>query len=228
MADEKEPSGDAFSSLLHPSLPALHRPLPPLSALHYFAPENDDEKRLRLEMGFTTSSDPIIEVEEHDEMEVDPPIPTSARPDASVSINDSANPSGESTTTRPAPSTLDLNLLSSNPVEQIPHATITTPLPVMIPHMADSVAPLPQIPSEKGMLQAAQSAPLQAGSLIGHPAKKGDGSGKRPRSDSVDEQKKAVVPEQALVGDDDEDEPLPEMDSDMDLSDEDEEEEGDE
>lgn len=171
-------------------------------------------------MGFTTSSDPIIEVDEQDEMEIDTPIPTSGRPNASVSLNDTAIPSGESTTTRPAPSTLDLNLLSSNPVEEIPHATITTPLPVMIPHMADSIAPLPQIPSEKGMLEAAQSAPLQAGSLIGHPAKKGDGSGKRPRSDSVDEVK-AVVPEQALVGDDDEDEPLPEMDSDMDLSDED-------
>jgi hypothetical protein len=52
---------------------------------------------------------------------------------------------------------------------------------------------------------------------------KGDGSGKRPRSDSVGEGK-AVVPEQALVGDDDEDEPLPEMDSDMDLSDEEEDE----
>lgn len=178
-------------------------------------------------MGFTTSSDPTIEVDERDEMEIDIPVPTSSRPDASVSMNDSAIPSGESTTTRPAPSTLDLNLLSSNPVEQIPYATITTPLPVMIPHMADSTAPLPQIPSEKGMLEAAQSAPLQAGSLIGHPAVKGDGSGKRPRSDSVDEVK-AVVPEQALVGDDEEDEPLPEMDSDMDLSDEDEEEEGDE
>jgi hypothetical protein len=77
------------------------------------------------------------------------------------------------------------------------------------------------------MLEAAQSAPLQAGSLIGHPAVQGDGSGKRPRSDSVDEIK-AVVPEQALVGDDDEEEPLPEMDSDMDLSDEDDEAEGDE
>lgn len=94
--------------------------------------------------------------------------------------------------------------------------------------MADSTGPLPKIPSEEGMLQAAESAPLQAGSLIGHPAKKGDGSGKRPRSDSVEDMK-AVIPEQALLGDaDDDDEPLPEMDSDMDLSDEDEEEEGDE
>ncbi len=33
------------------------RPQPPLSALHFFAPENDEEKRLRHEMGFTTPGD---------------------------------------------------------------------------------------------------------------------------------------------------------------------------
>ena len=173
-------------------------------------------------MGFSTSSD-VIATAEEDDMEVDPtPLVQAGRPNASVSINDSANSLGESTKSRPAPSTLDLTLGSTNPIiEQIPHAIITAPLPIIEPTMADSTAPLPRIPSEKGMKTAAQSAPLQAGSLIGHPAVKGDGSGKRPRSDSVDEKEKAVVPEQALVGEDD-DEPLPEMDSDMDLSDEDE------
>lgn len=183
-------------------------------------------------MGFTTSSDPVAVAEEQDEMEIDTPIPALiGRPNASVSLNDSANPSGESIKTRPAPSTLDLTLGSTNPImEQIPHAMITTPLPVILPNMADGIAPLPRIPSEKGMNTAAQHAPLQAGSLIGHPAAQGDGSkGKRPRSDSVDDKEKAVIPEQALVGEDDDDEPLPEMDSDMDLSDEDgDEEEGDE
>lgn len=43
--------------MLHPSLPPLPRPAPPLSALHYFAPESDEEKRLRLELGFATSLD---------------------------------------------------------------------------------------------------------------------------------------------------------------------------
>lgn len=178
-------------------------------------------------MGFTTSSDPIIaEQDERDDMEVDTPMPTQGRPNASVSLNDTAIASGEFTSTRPAPSTSDLSISSTDPNEPIPHAIITTPLPVVIPQMADSTGPLPKNPSEKWMNEAAETAPLQAGSLIGHPAKKGDGPGKRPRSDSVDEDKKdkAVVPEQALVGDDD-DEPLPEMDSDMDLSDEDDEEE---
>lgn len=34
------------------------RPTPPLSQLHYFAPESEEERKLRLEMGFTTSQDP--------------------------------------------------------------------------------------------------------------------------------------------------------------------------
>jgi hypothetical protein len=182
-------------------------------------------------MGFKTSTDVIEPTVEEHEMEIDTPLPSqTGRPNASVSLNDTAIPSGESTKSRPAPSTLDLTLQSSNPIiEHIPSATITTPNPTLIPHMADATGPLPKIPSEKGMNQAAESAPLQAGSLIGHPAVRGDGSGKRPRSDSIEGKqvgKKAVVPEQALMGDDD-DEPLPEMDSDMDLSDEDGEDEDD-
>lgn len=233
-ADEKEPSGDVFSSLLHPSLPALNRPVPPLASLHYFAQEGDDEKRLRLEMGFTTSSDPVVEA---DDMEVDnEPIPipqargTIPRPNVSVFTEDSASPiTGGTTKTGPAPLTSDLTLHSIDPIEVIPHANITAPIAAAKPQMTDGIAPLPRIPSEHGMGQAAIHAPLQAGSLIGHPAMKGDGI-KRPRSDSVGgeggdekgEKVKAVVPEQAFTGGDDEDEPLPEMDSDMDLSDEDE------
>lgn len=196
-------------------------------------------------MGFTTSSDPIVEA---DDMEVDndnEPIPipqtrgTIARPNVSVFMEDSASPiTGGTTKTGPAPLTSDLTLHSIDPIEVIPHANITAPIAVSKPQMSDSTAPLPRIPSEHGMGQAAIHAPLQAGSLIGHPAMKGDGT-KRPRSYSTGEDDmskgneegeenvkgKAVVPEQAFTGGDDEDEPLPEMDSDMDLSDEDEDEE---
>ncbi|RSH83829.1 hypothetical protein EHS25_005444 [Saitozyma podzolica] len=48
---------DRVNLVLHPSSPPLPRPAPPLSALHYFAPESAEEKRLRLELGFETSLD---------------------------------------------------------------------------------------------------------------------------------------------------------------------------
>jgi hypothetical protein len=53
---QNDPS-DRVNLVLHPSLPPLPRPAPPLWALHYFAPESDEEKRLRLELGFATSLD---------------------------------------------------------------------------------------------------------------------------------------------------------------------------
>jgi len=53
----QETPGDKVSLVLHPSLPPMVRPQPPLSALHFFAPENEEEKRIRLEMGFGTGQD---------------------------------------------------------------------------------------------------------------------------------------------------------------------------
>jgi hypothetical protein len=90
--------------------------------------------------------------------------------------------------------------------------------------MAESIAPLPRNPTAEASSESFYNAPLQAGSIIGHPPLPSGLGSKRPRSNSgVEEVKeKATVPEQALTGgDDDEDEPLPEMDSDMDMSDDD-------
>ncbi|KAK4684195.1 hypothetical protein P7C73_g6003, partial [Tremellales sp. Uapishka_1] len=50
-------TSSAVSLLLHPSLPPLHTPQPPLSSLHFFAKEDEEEKRIRLEMGFQTTED---------------------------------------------------------------------------------------------------------------------------------------------------------------------------
>ena len=38
--------------MLHPALPPMTRPQPPLSALHFFAVEGEAEKKLRRELGF--------------------------------------------------------------------------------------------------------------------------------------------------------------------------------
>ena len=61
-------------SLLHPSLPPLNRPLPPLNALHFFTKETEEERRLRRELGYSTSGDRdenAIDGEEREVMEVD-------------------------------------------------------------------------------------------------------------------------------------------------------------
>ena len=56
---EQEPrsSKNYLNLLLHPSLPPMNRPLPPLASLHYYGPEGEEEKRLRREMGFEGMGD---------------------------------------------------------------------------------------------------------------------------------------------------------------------------
>jgi len=65
------------SLLLHPSLPPMNRPQPPISSLHFLAPENDEEKRIRLELGFTTTHDDAETSLRDREVDqpVEPPVP---------------------------------------------------------------------------------------------------------------------------------------------------------
>ncbi|WVF69904.1 hypothetical protein IAT40_004687 [Kwoniella sp. CBS 6097] len=48
---------ESLAPILHPSLPPLQRPLPPLSQLHFFLKEGEEERKERLAMGFSTSED---------------------------------------------------------------------------------------------------------------------------------------------------------------------------
>jgi hypothetical protein len=66
--------------LLHPALPPLARPLPPLAQLHMFAPESEGERKVRREMGFGLPGDKEHNEDEDDEdeddaMAVDEPAP---------------------------------------------------------------------------------------------------------------------------------------------------------
>ncbi|CAK9784465.1 hypothetical protein CC85DRAFT_284757 [Cutaneotrichosporon oleaginosum] len=58
-----------FDALLHPALPPLSRPLPPLAQLHMFAPESEAEKKVRLELGFRDGNEEDEEDEDSDEDE---------------------------------------------------------------------------------------------------------------------------------------------------------------
>lgn len=66
----------AFDALLHPALPPMARPLPPLAQLHMFAPESDEEKKVRRELGFGGEERDQDDDEEDDDeaMAVDEPV----------------------------------------------------------------------------------------------------------------------------------------------------------
>lgn len=215
----------------------MHRPQPPLAQLHYFAPESEEEKRLRLELGFTTSTDESIET---DQMNANVAPITSigyARPSVMVSKQDTNQPFGTfETSTAPAPSTNDLALRTQQTSQRqaIPHAMITTPPDPAAPVISiASLPPTADAQADEKRAMDSTAAPLQAASFLGYPeipkstspneevlaandARVGGSNGKGEGNE------KAILPEQALQqagDDDDDDEPLPEMDSDMDLSD---------
>ena len=147
---DQEPRGDSFSTILHPSLPPLHRPAPPLASLHFFTSETEEEKRLRLEMGFTTEADHDADADLNvadEDVDVDMAGPSnskkqSRRTDSLVPVSreDSATPgAGASTTMLPPPRTSDLRIPPLGNDETIPH---TRTIPPADPVIVDTI---PQI-----------------------------------------------------------------------------------
>lgn len=64
----KEPNQGYLSPLLHPQLPALSRPAPPLSSLHFFTVETEEEAKLKEELGLGNGN--AMETDEDDIAEV--------------------------------------------------------------------------------------------------------------------------------------------------------------
>jgi hypothetical protein len=203
-----------------------------LAQLHYFAPESEEEKRLRLELGFTISTDEALDL---DQMDTDAPPPRSngvSRPNVMVSTQDSHQPTGTTEIeTAPAPSTNDLTLRSEQIADRqaIPHAMITTPNVPTPPIISlESLPPTADAQADEKRAMASTVAPLQAASFLGYPEipvsknpSEGVTAATNESSGVGKGQGRADAAEKALeqTGDDEE-EPLPEMDSDMDLSDE--------
>jgi hypothetical protein len=132
----QQPRGERFSLLLHPTQPPMLRAQPPLSQLHFFAPETEEEKRLRQEMGFNTALEAQIvsasaeTVAGDNGMVIDTNetstsrkvVPSSLRPLVPVAQYDSTT---STETIGPAPRASDLQL-SSDPTT-VHRATLTSP-----------------------------------------------------------------------------------------------------
>lgn len=237
---DQEPRGDSFSLLLHPSLPPLHRPQPPLSQLHFFSTETEEEKRLRLEMGFATELD--LENEAGDErQDEDHDVEMTGSMDskkvakrsdmASLPRGQRTIRTGPSTTTRSPPQSSDLQIPTSASEKLIPHSTHTK---------ADSTV-VDTIPQSEALPQGSDDLTAPDSLLLNHEGSRDqqeaqDKINKEPEEHSEVSQSgeaklagqskasTAVVHEKLKmeVGGEEgeEEEPMPELDSDMDLSDE--------
>lgn len=218
------------------------RSQPPLSQLHFFAPETEEEKRLRQEMGFGALSDPQPQSDGMNTAEDKTSFSTTtdaetgrenqsgSRPIVPISQYDT---SVSTTTVGPAPRSSDLRL-SADP-HSVHHAILTSPSMVQESHQ-DSVVDQSIITDSTTLAMAKlppaapsgsddvdmDNANLAAASFISA----------KPAMTEVEKGKakaKAEPVGEFGGGDEDSDGPLPELDSgdsDMDFG-EDEEDEGD-
>ncbi|WWC87015.1 uncharacterized protein L201_001898 [Kwoniella dendrophila CBS 6074] len=79
---------EKLAPILHPSLPPLMRPLPPLSQLHFFVKEGEEERKGRLGMGFGV----VDEVEDGDEVSENMVAEKSIQKPSDLQITPTPNP----------------------------------------------------------------------------------------------------------------------------------------
>ncbi|KAL7418589.1 hypothetical protein Q5752_007047 [Cryptotrichosporon argae] len=124
-------SSARYAHLLHPSTPPLHRPLPPLAQLHFFA-ETDDERALRLELEISASGDGRAQQVQDDDDDADKatdvPVKVARIHPASVGAPDPP-PAPVAAPPMSAPAA-PLALLTPAPLPALPTAAPSLPAPV--------------------------------------------------------------------------------------------------
>ncbi|WOO82813.1 uncharacterized protein LOC62_04G006299 [Vanrija pseudolonga] len=197
-----EASRQAFSLLLHPALPPMARPLPPLSQLHYFAPESDEEKKIRREMGFFTADEVAggagQDESDDEEMAVDD---WASAPPAKVQVVAAA-----AAVAAPAPVFVPAPVVL--PVVQAAPVVQQAAQPLVQPLAVQPVAPAPPVVTE------ASVAATPAASFMSAPS----ASSSKP---VAPEPAAAPASAPAAADDDEDDDMIPELDSGSEDDDED-------
>nr|XP_019047315.1 hypothetical protein I302_03924 [Kwoniella bestiolae CBS 10118]OCF26245.1 hypothetical protein I302_03924 [Kwoniella bestiolae CBS 10118] len=194
---------ESLATVLHPSLPPLMRPLPPLSQLHFFVKEGEEERKERIGMGFGVVDDQAEEEEE--DMVVEQSISR-----VTVVSNDqiAQSTSATSATTAMVQPVIKTQMQTVTSIEKMVEP-ITTPANIT-----------PQIPPQPPITTTLQSQVSEVVSnFISQPSTS-------TTKTTQTEEKKDDLGDVVMLND--EDEEIPELDSGSDDFDEDEEEEEDE
>ena len=180
--------------LLHPAVPPMIRPQPPLSALHYFAPENEEERKLRLELGFgrtEDAADPEDGVMD-DVVVPESSVPRTTEPVANLATTISAQPPQSTTESALANKThsIEASQISSTP--KVPGITTNAVSEVMdldTEPVSKTLAPKSELPPQEPFISL----------------------GDKGKSPAMPEPIAARM--QPAAAPDDDDEPIPELDS---------------
>ncbi|WWD22092.1 hypothetical protein CI109_106581 [Kwoniella shandongensis] len=201
-------NSERLAPILHPSLPAMMRPLPPLGQLHFFAKEGEEEKKERLGMGFGHLDDG----EEDAQMVVESQF--AALPSTSTNTNGGLYNAPTSTT---APIVVPITVaVTAAPAPAPAPAFAATPVPAPASAPAPSPAHVPAPPA------AAATSTISESTFISSTT----------TTQNINQQSTVPLPARANTNEmdiDGEDEGIPELDSgsddDLDDDEDDEEEE---
>lgn len=202
----------ALNELLHPALPPVARPLPPLSQLHMFAPESEAEKKIRRELGFTLPGEAPVrrqnedESDDDDDMAVDEDVYRAPAAPAAPAV---------------APTPVPLVQISPFPVMAAPAQPAAVPIAQAAP--VPAVAPAPAAAAAPvAPTASAPAAPIAtlnpAVPFMSVP------TAKTPTEAAAPAPAPAAAPA-PTTGDDSDDEPIPELDSGSEDEDDDEDDE---
>ncbi|WVQ84129.1 hypothetical protein IAT38_006276 [Cryptococcus sp. DSM 104549] len=208
-----------LSLVLHPALPPMLRPAPPLAHLHFFKKEGEEEKKERLALGLALDTDLPEDETDHAEggMEVDVrevSKTATAWQQAGAAGVRTVQTSTTSSVAAPVPQAVPVKQSVLPPAPAVPaYVPAVAPAPVAVAASAPTIpAPAPAVVQPIEASTSFISAPTTAG----------------PSTSTVET---ATTTEKVQVmqvdGEEDEDEGIPEMDSgsDDDFDDEDEEDE---
>ncbi|WWC67835.1 uncharacterized protein I206_101752 [Kwoniella pini CBS 10737] len=167
-----EQQSENLALVIHPSLPPLMRPLPPLSQLHFFVKEGEEERKERLGMGFGVSDD-VVEEEEEEDMIIEK---TTSRVSSNVNSSSITTEKVVSSTTfthSPINSTIPTTIPSSmSTAPPTVETIIRNPDTLTIPSSTSTgktAVPAPEIPTHSSIDQTVSQTIEVASNFISQP-----------------------------------------------------------
>nr|XP_018265574.1 uncharacterized protein I303_01944 [Kwoniella dejecticola CBS 10117]OBR87732.1 hypothetical protein I303_01944 [Kwoniella dejecticola CBS 10117] len=225
---------EKLAPIVHPSLPPLMRPLPPLSQLHFFVKEGEEERKERLSMGFGIV-DETNGAEEEEAADGDMVVEqsTSQISSSTKALSGDIKRFEQNTAATqysiPASTTATASLAVPPPVSA--STTPSTSLQPVIPAPSSSISssavvpsvPIPEQPIQFSSAMSESITTQVESNFISHPSANADekGKGKAVVAATATSAKTTQDMDDIIMLNDEDDEGIPELDSGSDDFDED-------
>ncbi|OCF58932.1 hypothetical protein L486_03425 [Kwoniella mangroviensis CBS 10435] len=216
-----EQHSENLALALHPSLPPLARPMPPLSQLHFFVKEGEEERKERIAMGFGMTDDDLLN-EEHQEDEENVIVEQSVEKTSTISNGTIAQQASAISRSISTSTTNPITQAQTGPSIQKHVEVESTLVPATTPSVVTDqpTALVTHLPQAEAFATSESS--TVASNFISQP------SSSTTKISSRSEEKKIDLGDIVMLDqddDDDDDEGIPELDSGSDDFDEDEDDE---